>query len=352
MKKMIISWLLALGLWINSVWAINLNSLWETTTTNTNTTTTVPFETWTWNASTTTTTTSWTNKTASKVLIIPEFTSLPADGKKVVNVIVQVLSYNEDVLTWDDVEVTAEIVWNDTSNSLWLFQTWAYSVENKYFQFTYTAWTKAWDVQLKVVAKSKSNPANEISQVEKLVLLASTNNNISTTQWTDLNNISVTSLDNATTESQNVNPNNVLSQNTTSSWTNTESVNVWNIHITKTEVLDVNRIKISFNKEIALSEVPVDMVNIESVKDKSKLEVSNVTLWEDKKSLIVFSKDPLKKEEYHVIVNTVVDWETMKAVSVVNGTTTVSWMWELILLLLAFLTSIWFFAYKRKQKSL
>lgn len=96
------------------------------------------------------------------------------------------------------------------------------------------------------------------------------------------------------------------------------------VNVVKTEVLDGNRIKVSFDKEIALSDNPLEMVSIESVKDKSKVELTNVTLGQDKKSLVIFSKDALKKEEYHVIVNSVVDGQTMKSVSVANGTTTVS----------------------------
>lgn len=87
----------------------------------------------------------------------------------------------------------------------------------------------------------------------------------------------------------------------------TDTGSVSTVNIVKTEVLDLNRIKVTFDNEIALSDTPLEMITIESVKDKTKIELSNVSLGSDKKSLIVFSKDSLKKEEYHVIVNSVVD---------------------------------------------
>ena len=136
----------------------------------------------------------------------------------------------------------------------------------------------------------------------------------------------------------------------TESTESTESGSTEGVHITKTEVIDLNRIKVTFDTEIALSDKPLEMLTIESVKDKTKISLSNVTLGQDKKSLVILTKDSLAKEEYHVVVNTVVDWKTMKTVSVVNGTTTVSGLAETLLFILASLTTVMAMVFtKRKQ---
>lgn len=283
-------------------------------------------------------TTATTEKTVSKIQIVTEVPSIPADGKKTINVVVQISDASNNSLSDTDVDTKAEIVWNDATNSLWVFSTGSYSQEDKYFKFSYTAWTKASEIQLKVTATSKTNKSNEVSQVEKLTLteaVAETPVNTMTEPVT------------TTAETVTATGSDIMAEPT--SEVKSESGTTSDIHIVKTEVLDLNRIKISFDNEIALSDAPLDMIAIESVKDKTKINLSNVTLWDDKKSLIVFSKDSLKKEEYHVIVNSVVDWKTMKAVSVANGTTTVSGMWELAILILSLLVSLGYVLHKRKD---
>jgi len=320
LSKLLIT-IIALSAVVPATLAVDLSALGGDSGTTTGTTTETT-------TGTTTGTTTEIGKNISKIQIVTEVPTVPADGKRTINVIVQISDASNNYLSDADVNIKAEIVGNDSSNSLWVFSTGSYSQEDKYFKFSYTAGTKAGEIQLKVTAISKTNKINEVSQVEKLTLtefIAETPvitnvEPVLASTWTD-----------------------VMAESTSKSET------VSDLHIVKTEVLDLNRIKISFDNEIALSDSPLDMISIESVKDKTKINLSNVTLWEDKKSLIVFSKDSLKKEEYHVIVNSVVDGKTMKAITVANGTTTISGMGEIAILILSLLASLGYVLHKRKK---
>lgn len=287
-----------------------------TTTSGTTTTGATVSNTGTTTASTGSTATS--EKKVSKVTIIPWTPSVDANDKKAVEVIVQVQDSSNQSLTDSDIEVKAEIVNGDATSGV--FSTGAFQPDTKYFNFSYKAGSKVGTVTLKVTATSKSNPTDTVSQTQTIEVIETAK--LTTTSVKD----------------------NVMVEPTTStgvtSTGSTESGTTAGVHITKTEVLDLNRIKVTFDTEIALSDKPLEMLTIESVKNKTKINLSNVTLGQDKKSLVILTKDALAKEEYHVIVNTVVDGKSMKSVSVVNGTTTVSGFGELLLIALASLAAL------------
>lgn len=331
---------LAVSAIVPSAFALDLDTLDTTNTGSSTATASGATSTWTASTSTGTSNTTTTGKTVSKIQIVTDSPTLPADGKKSVKIVIQVSDTDNKFLSDEDVEMKAEIVGNDSANSLGVFNTGAFLKDSNYFEFSYVAGTKAGEIQLKVTATSKTNKTNVIEQVEKLVLVEAKDAAVSTTPVTTT--VATTSTG-------------TMTEPTTSTGTEvastgaTETGSVSAINIVKTEVLDLNRIKVTFDNEIALSDTPLEMITIESVKDKTKIDLSNVSLSSDKKSLIVFSKDSLKKEEYHVIVNSVVDWKTMKAVSVANGQTTVSWMGEIAMLAMAFIAAIGAFLFRRKQ---
>ena len=278
-----------------------------------------------------TTVSTTSEKKVSKITVIPWTPSVDANDTKPVEVIVQVQDSANQPLTDSDVELKAEIVSGDATSGV--FSTGSFQADTKYFNFSYKAGSKAGTVTLKVTATSKTDATDTVSQTQTIEVIESVKPTVNTTTVMEEPETS-TGTSNVSTESTE----------------STESGSTEGVHITKTEVIDLNRIKVTFDTEIALSDKPLEMLTIESVKDKTKISLSNVTLGQDKKSLVILTKDSLAKEEYHVVVNTVVDWKTMKTVSVVNGTTTVSGLAETLLFILASLTTVMAMVFtKRKQ---
>lgn len=298
---------------------------------------------------TTTTTDATTTATATPVevatvKIIPSLPNVEAGSTTPVEVIVLAETKTAQKLSDKDIELTAEVIGNDANKSKGDFKMGVYSEADQYFKFSYTPGKEAGTMQLSVKATSKTNPQNTITETATIVVAPSTTT--PTTTGTTTPTITTTSTEPVLTNTNvMVEPEVATSTGTTEKTTaNTDA-----IKITKTEVLDLNRIKVTFDHKIALSDNPMEMISIDTVKDKKNLPISNVTLGADEKSVVILTKEPLAKEEYHVTIKTVVDGETMKAVTLANGVTTVSWASELLLLLSALSASVLgFFAYRRK----
>lgn len=312
------------------------------------TTTTTTTESGSTNTATNNTSTNTAEEIAT-VKIIPSLPNVEAGSTTPVEVIVLVETKTAKKLSDQDITLTASVL-NSDNGSMGTFTGGEYSPADQYFKFQYTPGKTAGTAQLSVKATSKTNPKNEVTETTAIVVSPSNGNGAttSTPATTDKEtNTGLLSDDNFIEKAVNVNSSGATADATTKT---TEKVTDA-IKITKTEVLDLNRIKISFDHKIALGDNPLEMISIETVKNKTPLEISNITLGSDEKSLIVLTKEPLAKEEYHVTVKTVINGETMKAVTVANGVATVSGMPTALLALMGVLSAIGAVFLSRKRKA-
>lgn len=324
--------------------APDLSALGGNTTTTTTTDTSASGST----ATATGTTATDTNKATTgvevaTVKIIPSLPNVEAGSTTPVEVIVVAETKTGTKLTDKDIDLTAEVIGNDANKSKGEFKVGTYSEGDQYFKFSYVPGKEAGTMQLSVKATSKTNPQNTITETATIVVSDAKNSTTAPTTTTSTPEITPISTNTNTTTNTDI----MVEPKANDS--KESAANTDKIKITKTEVLDLNRIKVSFDHKIALSDNPLEMVTVETVKDKKNLPVSNITLGADEKSIVILTKEPLAKEEYHVTIKTVVDGETMKAVTLANGVTTVSGTSELLLLLTTLLASIGVFAYRRKS---
>lgn len=280
------------------------------------------------------------NVEVAAIKIIPSLPNVEADSKTPVEVIVLVETKTAQKLSDKDIDLVAEVLENEAGNK-GEFKVWNYSEADQFFKFSYMPGTEAGSIKLSVKATSKTNPENTVTESTTIVVVPPAIP-VSSNQPTDTK-----AEPTVVATGTNVDKTDTMVEPEEKAQVNEEKTDA--IKIVKTEVLDLNRIKVSFDHKIALSDNPLDMVSIESVKEKTPITLSNITLGADEKSFVILTKDPLQKEEYHVTVKTVVDGETMKAVSLANGVTTVSGASELLLLLAALIASTGFILARRKQ---
>lgn len=119
-------------------------------------------------------------------------------------------------------------------------------------------------------------------------------------------------------------------------------------NILSTKIIGTNRLVINFDRELFLPEEPLSLIKL-TKKDNTEVKLSNVTLWDDKKSMVVLTSEDLGKEEYKLSINEVVDGETKKRINVVNSTLTVTWLNEVLVVLFALLLTSGVLFYRRKN---
>jgi len=127
-------------------------------------------------------------------------------------------------------------------------------------------------------------------------------------------------------EDENLEDENIIDEETK---TNNKGIN-----IVETKVIDENRLKITFDRIIFLPDDPLSLVKITKSEDKSDVKISNITLSEDKLSLVVLTSDNIDKVPYLVTITEVIDGKTKKKVSVINSELTVTGMNEFIIVIL------------------
>lgn len=340
MKKIVSTLVLLSFLWISNSYAIDLWSLDEIDTTNTNTETSVE------------NTAVNENITLSDMeVIFADSKEIPADGKET-TILVKVSDDSWNSLSDTNVELELEITDNDDF-SKWSIWEITYDSELEAFNVVYISWNIEGEVFLTLKATIKWNETVSIEQAEDLLLITPKiieenvdviNNDISLLDETSeeintLENLESFTLDDISTETESI-----IDVNSE----DTENVEIW-ANIVSTKVMDENRLKVEFDREIFLPDEPLELVSIKKVSDSSEIKVANITLSSDKKSIIILTTDNIGNEQYHLSISEIIDGETKKKVNVINGELTVTWFTETIIMILSILLFSLFLFIRNKK---
>ena len=272
-------------------------------------------------------TTSKSDVTISNLSVVFNDDELPADSKSETTIIVWVYDNDDRLLSDEEIDLKVEITQNNDSTK-WKIKDIKYSPEDNFFNVTYVAGSVEWYVTFKINATSKFSSDVTLEQWEELKLIAYNEpivpvlEDVAVEEKNDTNK-NVENILN-TLEDKEIKSEDELKTETKST----------EINIVETKVIDEYRIKITFDREIFLPDNPMSLVKIEKVSDKTDVAISNIALSEDKMALIVLTSDAMDKEPYMVSINEVIDGETKKKISVVNGELTVTGINEIIFIVL------------------
>jgi len=317
---------------ISSVSALDLEEIGNDTAASATATTTTPA-----------TTTTWTETKAVKISnmeVIFNDTKLAADWKSTTTMYIRVNDNNENSISDADIDLQVNINSNENWDK-WSVWTIAYDKESQLFNATYTAWKTAWSVSFKVIATSKADSTVKLEQWEDFTLEAFVEpvaTPVVETAVTPTNNVDSIINTLETTET--------ASTDTTKA---TETATTESVNIVETKVIDENRLKVTFDKEVFLPDEPLSLVKLTKNSDGSEVKISNITLSEDKMSFIVLTADSIKEEPYKLTITEVINGETKKKMSVINSELTVTWMNEIMVVILWLLLISWVIAYRRKN---
>lgn len=298
-----------------------------------------------WSETTSIETTSIENVSISNMDVVFNENKLPADSKSETTLIIGVYDNNDESLSDTQIDLDVVLTQND-DNTKGEIKNVEFDSESELFNVTYVAGSEDWTVNFKITATSKSDSSIVLEQGEELTL-EKFEPIIETTTNEEDNNIDsiLENLDNTETVTEEDNTEEIL--NVENEETSTEEVSTEGINIMETTVIDEKRLKITFDRKIFLPDNPLSLVDIKRTSDDTSVKISNVTLSEDEMSLIVLTLDEMTEEPYLVTLSSVVDGETMKKVSVVNWTLTVTWLFDHIYLVIAMIIGAWIF-YRRK----
>ena len=272
-------------------------------------------------------TTSKSDVTISNLSVVFNDDELPADSKSETTIIVWVYDNDDRLLSDEEIDLKVEITQNNDSTK-WKIKDIKYSPEDNFFNVTYVAGSVEWYITFKINATSKFSSDVTLEQWEELKLIAYNEpivpvlEDVAVEEKNDTNK-NVENILN-TLEDKEIKSEDELKTETKST----------EINIVETKVIDEYRIKITFDREIFLPDNPMSLVKIEKVSDKTDVAISNIALSEDKMALIVLTSDAMDKEPYMVSINEVIDGETKKKISVVNGELTVTGINEIIFIVL------------------
>lgn len=316
----------------DSAAGLDLNSLdslvSDTATTTTNTWNTAP-------VTETAPTSAATEKISEINIVFEAGTTLEANAST--KILAKVSAWTTEL---DDTKVSLVATVSNTDG--WVVWTATYNKDTKLFEIPYTAPNNGANVSIVFKATGMTDTTNTFEKTENITINApkATSDNATTTTTSEEQPIINTTSTNtaSTTEEVKVIENKEVK----------EDVKL-EANVLSTKLIWDNRIVVSFDRELFLPEEPLKLVSITKASDNTTVKVNNVTLGEDKKSLVILTDKLEGKVEYKVAINEVVDGETKKKISVVNGNLTVTGLNEVAIIIIASLLTLWVIANRRKK---